>query len=604
MKHFLKLFAARIAVLALLLAVAAAIILYQAGKYDISFIPRETQPAETSMGGETASGVTDTNATETRVPVTGDNISSISDPSSIGGSDTASGESTADEKAALLAAYKDFMNKCPTYAALTAQGWTETGSLFDFASHQLALVTPKTTYTGVYSYRFDTEEYTERVATSLGYETQYLTRNIYRPALKLYMGLIVQDNGDGKYSIYDRWGNLIANSINIFYDVFDRDADGKPIVRYGSKYYSISADGAFREVDYDPDYSKGVVYDAPEYYARSGIKLYPYSEERTIYVMIETDERKNETVTVLSNVPTEKFKAEQQVISSQTEATVQTKKPEETQPPVDPLTGKPVIAPVTDAAITEAEITPELQTEAETEENPPVYEYRTEKLWGFKDENGKVVIDAQYKAVYTFSDNGLAAVVSYRGELLFIDKRNNTVINPYGRIVYLAERDNRQSYDGYYPADTKLVENLGMYYFDHGLVRVRRQLKDNYFKKRVATDSDYVIDKNGAYFDIPENYTLVAYSDGVLTLEKDGLYGYYSYKGNWIAQPIYTVCKPFVQGLGVIGFTGGMCAMIDTEGSIVIPFVFDYISQPSDGVVLAYSKSGGWTELITAGKPA
>jgi len=268
-----------------------------------------------------------------------------------------------------------------------------------------------------------------------------------------------------------------------------------------------------------------------------------------------------------------------------------------TPPPetiIDPLTGKEVPAETEIAQV-------EVQTQAQSRYQP-VYEYRREKLWGYKDENGKIIIPAQYKAAYTFSDNGLAAVVGYNGALKFIDTSGRTVIDPYGNILYLAEFDNRRSYDGYYPADTRLPENLGMYYFDHGLVRVRRQIKDYYFKQRVAIDRDYLIDAAGKYFDIPENYNLVAYSDGVLTLEKDGYYGFYSHKGYWIAQPIYTVCKPFIQGLGVIGHKNGKCGMIDTDGNVVIPMVFDYISQPSSGVIAAYSKLDGWTEFIIMAK--
>jgi hypothetical protein len=607
MMKLFKLVAARILVLAVLIFIAAALILYQAGKYDISFIPRETKAADTTANGKPHSEEI-SSATETQMPVTGDNISSVTDPETLVGIETTRREeTTADEKTALLNAYNSFIESCGKYEELTSAGYTETGAAFDSSVHKLAIVTPKIKYQNIYSYRKEIEEYTDRVATSLGYETQYKTREVYRPTVKLYMGLVVYDDGDGQYTVYDRWGNLIADNINPFYTVYDRDENGNPLVRYGSKYYAIRPDGVFAETPYDPDYSPGVLFDAPEYYAKSNIKLYPYSQERVVYVMIEIDERRNETVTVLSNVPADEFDEAKQVMAEKppAETSAPETKPADTTPLIDPLTGKPVPQQTAEPEpVTEAEIIPETEAQTEPVENPPVFEYRREKLWGFKDEKGRVAIDAQYKAVYTFSDNGLAAVVGYNGELKFIDTSGITIINPYGKILYLPEFDNRRSYDGFYPADTKLPENLGMYYFDHGLVRVRRQIKDNYFRKRVAIDRDYLIDKNGAYFDIPENYRLVAYSDGVLTLEKDGYYGYYSYRGYWIAQPIYTVCKPFVQGLGVIGFTGGKCAMIDTEGNVVIPFVFDYISQPSAGVIAAYSKHGGWTEFVTMAKPA
>ncbi|MBQ1934601.1 MAG: WG repeat-containing protein, partial [Clostridia bacterium] len=83
--------------------------------------------------------------------------------------------------------------------------------------------------------------------------------------------------------------------------------------------------------------------------------------------------------------------------------------------------------------------------------------------------------------------------------------------------------------------------------------------------------------------------------DGVLLLERDGLYGYYSIEGRWIAQPIFTFARPFAEGLGVIGFANGIKGVIDTEGNVVIPFEYEEISQVSTGIIAAYSETiGNW----------
>ncbi len=594
MRKIIKLVVSRLFAVLVLGFFAAALILYQAGKYDVSFIPRETESAETS-DGVSRQGSAST-FTESRI----DSGANIVDSTNATGQD----ETTSNEPAAWVDEYRAFLENLKSYETLVSLGYAETGAMFDSSNHVLAILPHPFDYPKTLSYRKETEEYTERVATSLGYETRFKTREVSRPALKLYMGLRVIDNGDGTYGIYDKYGRRIAGRAYPFSEVFARDSSGNPIVRYAEKYYAVHSDGTFEETQFDPDSLPGVVFDAPVYYAKSSVKLYPYSQERVVHVMIETVERRNKIITVLANLSVEEFEEEQAAKEAMAKS-AETAPPPETQPPapqIDPLTGKPVEQPET-TSVTEAEIVPEATAAVKpVSANAPVFEYRREKLWGFKDEAGSVAITAQYKAAYAFSDNGLAAVVGYNGELKFIDTAGRTVINPYGNILYLAEFDNRRTYDGYYPADTRLPENLGMYYFDHGLVRVRRQLKDYYFKHRVALDKDYLIDRNGVYFDIPENYNLIAYSDGVLTLERDGYYGYYSHRGYWIAQPIYTVCKPFVQGLGVIGFKNGRCGMIDTEGNIVIPFAFDYISQPSDGVIAAYSKLGGWTEFITMEK--
>ena len=592
MKKIIKLVASRIFAVLVLGFIAAAIILYQAGKYDIAFIPRDGKSTETVTEDVTRQG--SASSEETSAIVTQESGTTAT---------TVQQQTTANQRADWVEDYFAFIDRLKNYGALASQGYSATGAMFDSSKHVLAKLPPSFEYPKVLSYRNEIQEYTERVATSLGYETRLKTREVMRPAVKLYMGLRVVDNGDGTYGIYHMNGNKIAERAYPFLEVYARDAGGNPIALFGNKYYAIHSDGKFVETKVDFDLLPGVLYDAPEYYAKTSVKLQPFSEERVVYVMVETDERKNVIETALAFLSIDEYETEVAAKQAMAKAAAETKPPE-TKPPApifDPLTGKQITVETTAPPVTQPETTAAPQA-ASQPEIVIVYEYRREKFWGYKDANGKVVIPAQYKAVYGFSENGLCAVVGYNGELKFIDATGRTVIDPYGKMNYLTEFDNRRSYDGYYPADTRLAENLGMYYFDHGLVRVRRQIKDFYFKKRIAIDRDYLIDKNGAYFDIPENYNLVAYSDGVLTLEKDGYYGFYSYKGYWIAQPIYTECKPFVQGLGVIGFKNGKCGMIDTEGNIVIPMSFEYISQPSCGVIAAYSKLGGWTEFITMSK--
>ena len=100
------------------------------------------------------------------------------------------------------------------------------------------------------------------------------------------------------------------------------------------------------------------------------------------------------------------------------------------------------------------------------------------------------------------------------------------------------------------------IQSVGSFYFDEGYVRVRQLDTDKYYGNPdwLIAEYDYLIDDYGRKFDIPADYTLVGYSDGVLLLERDGLYGYYSIEGRWIAQPIFTFARPFAEGLGVIGF--------------------------------------------------
>ena len=91
----------------------------------------------------------------------------------------------------------------------------------------------------------------------------------------------------------------------------------------------------------------------------------------------------------------------------------------------------------------------------------------------------------------------------------------------------------------------------------------------------------------------------MSYSEGVLVLKgQDGKYGYYHKDGYWIAQPVYTEIRPFSEGLGVIGFLGGKKGVIDKTGSIVIPFAYEYITAPSEGVMTLYSYENGWKLIV------
>jgi hypothetical protein len=46
--------------------------------------------------------------------------------------------------------------------------------------------------------------------------------------------------------------------------------------------------------------------------------------------------------------------------------------------------------------------------------------------------------------------------------------------------------------------------------------------------------------------------------------------------------------------VAVLGFEDGTKGMIDTEGNIVLPFVFTSLSNLSSGVVTGYVESVGW----------
>ncbi|MBR3640370.1 MAG: WG repeat-containing protein, partial [Clostridia bacterium] len=146
---------------------------------------------------------------------------------------------------------------------------------------------------------------------------------------------------------------------------------------------------------------------------------------------------------------------------------------------------------------------------------------------------------------------------------------------------------------------SKGEESVGHLYFDHGLMRLRKVSFDQYQLDefgvlRINSDSDVLVYPNGKEFTIPEGYTLKGYSDGILTLERGGYYGYMNTAGKWICDPKYTNASAFHGGLGVLTKQNGKVGAVDINGNTVIPFRYSYVSNRSECLVAAYSEQNGW----------
>lgn len=246
----------------------------------------------------------------------------------------------------------------------------------------------------------------------------------------------------------------------------------------------------------------------------------------------------------------------------------------------------------------------------------PAYSYKTpdgvhiypsyvksKKVYTYFDgEDEKQEIKTNYAKAYSFGPDGYALVKLTSGSVRIIDST--------GKAVHTASAAAYTYYpDGSDGGYSILVQRMYMlpYVNDisaigsgtvdkYGWMRIRIQLKGRSagVKGKIVGDYETLINTSGKLFDIPKGYTLEGYSDGVLLLSKNGLYGYYSIEGKWIANPIYTFAAPFVQGLAAVGYKDGTVGMIDTNGNVVLPFAFRYISNVSSGLVAAYSDVGGW----------
>lgn len=222
--------------------------------------------------------------------------------------------------------------------------------------------------------------------------------------------------------------------------------------------------------------------------------------------------------------------------------------------------------------------------------------------------NKKQYYSGNFFKAFNYSEDGIAVIVEEtENTLRVINYRNRTVFKPGSQYIFYVDPNTgkrQHAKDYYYFPDTYGIESIGAQGFDHGYLRLRirslSMMKDSL--GTVIRDQDYLVNTNGEKFDIPAGYTIEGYSDGVILLSKDGLYGYYSIEGDWIAQPVYTYARPFIQGLAVVGSADGTVGMIDTKGNIVLPFVYTSISDVSSGVIVTYCEGIGWEVLALTKK--
>lgn len=295
--------------------------------------------------------------------------------------------------------------------------------------------------------------------------------------------------------------------------------------------------------------------------------------------------------------------------------TTETEKTPETEP-LTPVAASETETKAEQVTVTATETETEKETNPETtmpepEELPSVNVTRSGKnliidrklllpryAHAFSDTDRDLLV-YKYAKAYNYSE-GRAAVVDDKGVLRYIDGAGNVVIDGTGTKMVTSSRYVTTEYA--LPSHRNSDTAKGYIYFDNGLVRVRKLERDYTFRNLIYSDSDVLLYPDGSEFAVPHGYTLEAYSEGVLVLRgKNGKFGYYHKDGYWLAKPVYTFIKPFSEGLGVLGFEDGKKGVIDTTGSIVVPFAYEYITAPSCGVITLYDYEIGWRILVKAG---
>lgn len=219
-------------------------------------------------------------------------------------------------------------------------------------------------------------------------------------------------------------------------------------------------------------------------------------------------------------------------------------------------------------------------------------------LWGYQStvDTGRTIA-AEFNRAFNFSEGvGVAyrAVWGHQGRMI-----GRLLL---GNRLYFFDEDGHvvnRDFFGPDPDDETGASLLGFYYFDHGLTRViSKQLDRN--ENAVLEQREHLINREWREFFTPEDYTIIAYSNGMILLEKDGRFGFMSHLGEWIVQPIFTYARPFFEGVAVIGTQrsdeGIQKMLIDRHGNILARG-YDYISNMTGGIIAMFEEGAGWTVL-------
>jgi len=419
-----------------------------------------------------------------------------------------------------------------------------------------------------------------------------------RAALELYMGYIIYDDNDTLYLIGPDGAVLMEYDDTVYIPAYTRDLEGRPLfykqitrkekypVLLGNKddkgnykwdktgtltytdkeYYYLAKDGhTFKKSDYnDVTDNRGLYFDYPSYYGAMDSKFSRYFFNTTKFF---TDLKGETGIVHDLNWVYSKNKIELEKLKFDEEGFL---------------------------------ITDEEQKEGEEKTLNSMFPYTM--AYNFNEKYATVFMDIDWsyehdvkneegkteKKTFDVTTNEMR-IINEKGEVMFDAKKN-----------YYSPEFKWTSHERFVAPLYNGIQSIGSYYFDHGLMRIRIQTYDCYYYSefdtiKIVTDEDVLIYPNGERFNIPNGYTLISYSDGILLLEKDGKYGFMNYMGNWIRDPEYPDAGPFIEGVAVLQSKEGNYGVVNTDGEIVIPFIYDYVSNISSGTIVAYSDNTGWT---------
>ncbi len=585
----------RITAMVLFLALISAIILYDGGAYDFSFIKRPVLYTTTDDTG--------TSPEDTTPDTTTDNT-------------TSGGDTTTAPPPVSSGGDEDILNEIKTLDELLKNGYSV--SYDKFGSSSALALTDAPYLDGEFSLADHTVTKREFYQKADGtFWTKYVDSTVALPRVRLYFGYAIVNNGK-KNVVYNQSGKKISKEIGISLE-YQKTFDGAPVVKSNGKYFKLTKDGLV-SITEDEINRLPIALDSPRYFAKSNIDLHPFKTRKMFLIYIEdittTAPETTEPETTDPNETTDPDVTADTDITTDTTGSDTSSDDVTTTPDTTDQPSEPSVRTVTDTTDTtdttgtDTSDSTDVTTEPEqtTEPEPPpepedgdIIEkdgkrYRVEyrEVYGYKNSAGEVKIEPSFYMAYDFTSDGLACVMYDQFKLMFINTKGERAValidNPY---ITPAELNYKKHYQTYYPGINNDINDYGMYYFQNGYAMIRYSILDAKTASKLVKNENRLVDKKGNSLPIPGEYSLEGYSDSVMLLSKDGRYGYLNVDHSWVSEPLFDDARPFFQGLAVAHTESGY-GMIATDGSVVLPFTFDYISDVSDGRIAAYSEELGW----------
>ncbi len=466
----------------------------------------------------------------------------------------------------------------PGAGALSSAGYYTSDSTYSQGSFVLGVM-PALTLPSVYSLRSRTVKDVsyEQLSDYAQFTAVYTDREEERPAIELYMGYLLIDNGES-IDIYSNTGNYLMSFNDSEYALaYARDSAGDPL------FYKTES------VTYRLPENGEIVRDEEGERVRD-----PHEKEDNILMEGRLDTEGESDAPVEYPVTVTEEKRAYYKLSANGSYFVRSDYDEQTD-----SRGVNFDYP-SYYGVTDSNISLGVETfEKFTQNIDGEISVKHDAEWSYY-RYGEKLSEDTYARAYNFSET-LGCVVTegyyHEGGLYFVGASGNRAFNTYKH--YNDVNADRYVIENLMPPISDGEESIGYYYYDHGYVRARLEKIDywNYDKNnkiQVYSSEEVLIDTRGNIFPIPSGFTLRGYSDGVLLLEHNGMYGFMNTSGDWIAQPIYSYAEAFHEGLAVLKTADGRYGMIDTAGNIVLPFAYSHLSSVSDGIIAAFSDKYGW----------